>query len=73
MMNGSNCPLPSAALRPMVIFASGIGLPAQQYSLSDGVEVSTNLVRVNSPICGLPDVRSELLTSLVTCIATLWL
>lgn len=57
----------------MVIVALVMGLPAQQYSLSEGVEVSTNLVTVNSPICGLPEVRSELLTSLVTCIATLWL
>jgi hypothetical protein len=73
MMNGISFPLPSAALRPMVILASGIGLPAQQYSLRDGVELSTNLVRVNSPMCGLPEVRSELLTSLVTCMATLWL
>lgn len=57
----------------MVMVASAIGLPAQQYSLRVGVEVSMNLVRVNSPTWGLPEVRSELLTSLVTYIATLWL
>ncbi|MNI92817.1 hypothetical protein D3C73_1506650 [compost metagenome] len=72
-MNGITLTSPSAALRPTMTLASGIGLPAQQYSLSVGVELSTNLVRVNSPMCGLPEVRSELLTSLVTCIATLWL
>ncbi|MNF87127.1 hypothetical protein D3C84_695860 [compost metagenome] len=72
-MKGSSLPSPSAALRPMVILAVVMGLPAQQNSFSDGVEVSMNLVTVNSPMCGLPEVRSELLTSLVTCMATLWL
>ena len=72
-MNGMILPSLSAALRPTITVAVAIALPPQQYSFSVGVETSTNFVRVNSPICGLPEVRSELLTSLVTCIATLWL
>jgi hypothetical protein len=49
-MKGRILPSLSAALRPIVMVAVVMGLPEQQYSLSVGVAVSTNLVTVNSPI-----------------------